>query len=180
LKDRIDDIKNRNSGTAFYDSLWATLNLFEEVKSERKAIVVLTDGVDNSLDHPEDSDYTPRHGFEELVARIQESDVSIYPIFLDTEYEVLGRHGRGGHDYYVIARKRLEEIAEQTGAELFKADRAEDLEGVYQQVATELHSLYSVGYAPKSLAKDGKWRRISVRVGREGARAKTRRGYFSK
>ena len=44
LKDRIDGVKNLHSGTAFYDSMWAALDLFQEAGGRRKAIVVLTDG----------------------------------------------------------------------------------------------------------------------------------------
>ena len=47
---------------------------------------------------------------------------------------------------------------------MFKAERAEDLEGVYQQVASELHSLYSLAYAPRLVRTDGKWRRIGIAV----------------
>lgn len=180
LNDRIDDIKNRHSGTAYYDAMWATLDLLDEAKATRKAIVVLTDGVDNSLDHPDDSDYDPKHGFDKLLARVEEADATIYPIYLDTEYETIGRNGRSGHEAYVTARKQLDGVAEQTGAVMFKAERAEDLEGVYQQVAAELHSLYSMAYAPKVLVKDGKWRRISIAVSLPGAKARTKRGYFAK
>jgi VWFA-related protein len=180
LKDRIDDIKNRHSGTAYYDAMWATLNLLDEVKATRKAVVVMTDGVDNSLDHPDDRDYDPKHGFQELMERIVEADATIYPIFLDTEYQVVVKRGDSNHDAYVTAKKQLAELAEQTGAVMFKADRAEDLESVYQQVAAELHSLYSIAYTPKSLGKDGMWRKISITVNRDGAKARARRGYFAK
>ena len=180
LNDRIDDIKNRHSGTAYYDAMWATLDLLEEAKTTRKAIVVLTDGVDNSLDHPEDSEYDPKHGFDELLERSIEADATIYPIYLDTEYETIGAGGRSGHDAYVTARKQLQALADQTGAVMFRADRAEDLEGVYQQVAAELHSLYSMAYAPKVVRRDGKWRKISVAVDLPGAKARTKRGYLAK
>jgi Ca-activated chloride channel family protein len=137
LEDRIDDIKNRHAGTAYYDAMWSTLDLLDEARAARKAIVVLTDGVDNSLDHPNDEDLAAKHDFDELLARVEEADATIYPIFLDTEYETIGRGGRSGHDSYVTARKQLEALADQTGAVMFKADRAEDLEGVYQQVAAD-------------------------------------------
>jgi len=180
LKDRIGDIKNRHSGTAYYDAMWATLNLLDEVNAARKAIVVMTDGVDNSLDHPDNREFEPKHSFQELIGRIEEADATIYPIFLDTEYETVVRRGDGNHDAYTIARKQLAELAEQTGAVMFKADRTEELEGVYEQVAAELHSLYSLAYTPNSLRKDGQWRRISITVSREGAKARTKRGYFAK
>ena len=180
LNDRIGDIKNRHSGTAYYDAMWATLDLLEEANTTRMAIVVLTDGVDNSLDHPDNSEYDPRHGFDELLARAIEADATIYPVYLDTEYETIGAGGRSGHEAYVTARKQLQALADQTGAMMFKAERAEDLEGVYQQVAAELHSLYSMAYAPKVVRKDGKWRKITIAVDLPGAKVRTKRGYFAK
>lgn len=180
LKDRIGDIKNRHSGTAYYDAMWATLDLLEEANTTRKAIVVLTDGVDNSLDHPDSAEFDPRHGFDDLLARSGEADATIYPVYLDTEYETIGAGGRNGHAAYVTARKQLQALADQTGAMMFKAERAEDLEGVYQQVAAELHSLYSMAYAPKVVRKDGKWRKISIAVDLPGARVRTKRGYFAR
>ena len=180
LKDRIDDIKNRHSGTAYYDAMWSTLDLLEEARATRKAIVVLTDGVDNSLDHPNDEDLASKHSFSELLERVEEADATIYPIYLDTEYETIGRGGRSGHDAYVTARKQLEALADQTGAVMFKAERAEDLEGVYQQVAAELHSLYSLAYAPKSLTRDGAWKKIGVSVNLPGARLRAKRGYYAR
>jgi VWFA-related protein len=180
LKSRIGDIKNRHAGTAYYDAMWQTLDMLEEAKATRKAVVVLTDGVDNSLDHPDHRDLDPRHGFDDVLARVEEADATIYAIYLDTEYETIGMHGGGGHQAYVTARKQLEALTEQTGATMFKAERAEDLEGVYQQVAAELHSLYSMAYAPKSGHKDGKWRKISIAVDLPGAKVRTKRGYSAR
>ena len=180
LKDRIDDIKNRHSGTAYYDAMWSTLDLLEEARATRKAIVVLTDGVDNSLDHPNDEELASKHSFSELLERVEEADATIYPIYLDTEYETIGRGGRSGHDAYVTARKQLEALADQTGAVMFKAERAEDLEGVYQQVAAELHSLYSLAYAPKSLTRDGAWKKIGVSVKLPAAKLRAKRGYYAR
>jgi VWFA-related protein len=180
LKDRIGDIKNRHSGTAYYDAMWATLDLLDEANATRKAIVVLTDGVDNSLSNPEEAEFDPKHSFSELLARTEEAEATIYPIYLDTEYETIGAGGRRGHDAYVTARKQLQALADQTGAIMFKAEKAEDLEGVYQQVAAELHSLYSMAYTPKTVSKDGKWRKISIAVDVSGAKARTKRGYFAR
>lgn len=180
LKDRIGDIKNRHSGTAYYDAMWAALDLFDEANATRKAIVVITDGVDNSLEYRKDHDYDPKHSYQELVERIIEADVTIYPVYLDTEYETVVKRGMSNHDAYVAARKQVAEVAELTGSEMFRADRAEDLEGVYKQVAAELHSLYSVAYTPMEMRKDGKWRKIQISVNREGAKARTRHGYFAK
>ncbi|MFL6211613.1 MAG: VWA domain-containing protein [Pyrinomonadaceae bacterium] len=178
LKDRIDDVKNLNSGTAFYDSMWATLDLFKEVQERRKAVVVLTDGVDNSISS---ENYEARHPFDELQARMTQDDVTIYPIYFDTEYEVtVKRRGQDSHESYVTARKQLQRIADDTGGTLFKAERAEDLEGVYQRVASELHTFYSVAYNPKDTNYDGRWRNVSIQIKGRQAAVRTKRGFYAK
>ena len=178
LKDRIDDVKNFHSGTAFYDSMWAALDLFQEAGGKRKAVVVLTDGVDNSLSH---DDYEPRHPFDDLLARLTQEEVTVYPIYFDTEYEaVVRRRGNDTHEAYVTARRQLQQVSDSTGGTLFKAERAEDLEGVYQRVASELQALYSISYYPKDKDYDGGWRAVSVQVTRAPAQVRAKPGYYAK
>jgi VWFA-related protein len=178
LKQRIDKAKNLSSGTAFYDATWSTLNLFKEVKEQRKAIVMMTDGVDNSLS---DEDYEPKHPFDEVFARISQDEITIYPIYFDTEYQVTVRmHGSDTHESYVTAREQLKRIADETGGTLFKADRAEDLDGVYQRVASELQTLYSVSYNPADKNYDGNWRNVGVKVKQGAAMARTKRGFYAR
>ncbi len=178
LKERIDKTKNLSSGTAFYDATWSTLNLFKEVKEQRKAIVMMTDGVDNSLS---DEDFEPKHPFDELFTRISQDEITIYPIYFDTEYEVTVRmRGSDTHESYVTAREQLQRIADETGGTLFKADRAEDLDGVYQRVASELQTLYSVSYNPADKNYDGTWRNVGVKVKQGSAMARTKRGFYAR
>jgi VWFA-related protein len=147
------------------------------LQDKRKAVVVLTDGVDNSLSSDE---YEPRHPFDELLARVTRDDVTIYPIYFDTEYEVtVKRRGQDSHESYVAARKQLQQVADDTGGTLFKAERAEDLEGVYERVASELHTLYSVAYSPKDKDYDGQWRNVSVKLKTRPGAARTKRGYYA-
>ncbi|HKY03281.1 MAG TPA: VWA domain-containing protein, partial [Blastocatellia bacterium] len=192
LKKKVEKIKDINGGTAFYDSLWKTFDLFKSVTEARKAIVVLTDGVDNSLVrvgyHPTD------HTFEDVLARVSEEDATIYPVYLDTDEE-LRKYVAKSNDASSsiirkivserkrpseIAREQLEALAEHTAGKLFKAESERDLEGVYERVASELHLLYSIGYAPKNTQNDGKFRKTSVTLKREGSIAKTRRGYYAR
>lgn len=178
LKDRLDDTKNLRAGTAFYDAAWSTLDLFKPVVEHRKAIVVMTDGVDNSISSDE---YEPRHPFDELLARITQEEVTIYPIYFNTEFEVTVKmRGEDSHESYETARRQLQRIADETGGTLFKADRAEDLEGVYQRVASELQTLYSVSYNPHDKNYDGKWRSVGVKVKRPQAAARTKRGFYAR
>ena len=178
MKERIDDTKNLQSGTAFYDAMWSAMNLFKEINEQRKAIVVLTDGVDNSLSS---EDYEPRHPFDELLARIGQEEVTIYPIYFDTEFQVVVKdRGSDTHESYATARKQLHQIADDAGGTLFRADRAEDLDGVYERVANELQALYSVSYNPADKNYDGKWRNVGVKINRASAQARTKRGFYAR
>lgn len=175
LNDCIEHIKHPGGGTSLYDAEWTTFDLLGEIKDGRKAIVVLTDGVDSSF-LPEEEDGS-KHTFDELLMRAVEEDTTIYPIYFDTEPDLGRYYSRAA---YVEARKQLQALAEQTGGAYFMARRIEDLDGVYQQVAAELHALYSVAYAAKDTRKDGRWRAIKLRVNLEGIKTKTKRGYFAK
>lgn len=178
LQDRIDDLKTSSSGTAFYDSMWKTLDLFNEVKEKRRAVVVLTDGVDNSLSS---DSYEPRYPFDELLSRLTQDDVTVYPIYFDTEYEtIVKRSGNDTHESYVTARKQLNKISDATGGTLFRADRIEDLDAVYARVAAELHTMYSVGYYPTDKTYDGEWRQLGIKVKRPQGVTRTKPGYYAR
>jgi len=77
-------------------------------------------------------------------------------------------------------REQLKRIADETGGTLFKADRAEDLDGVYQRVASELQTLYSVSYNPADKNYDGQWRNVGVKVRQGAAMARTKRGFYAR
>jgi Ca-activated chloride channel homolog len=178
LKRIIGDIKSRSSGTAYYDSMWKTLGLFGNVNGGRKAVVVLTDGVDNSIAKP--IDYPTDHGFDELLRRVGEEDVTIYPMYLDTEYEMVVKQRREKARTYEIARGQLKAVAEQSGGLLFRVDRIEDLEGVYRRVADELRTLYSLAYSSNNDGEQGRWRTVKVGTSRAGLVARAKRGYYAK
>jgi Ca-activated chloride channel family protein len=79
---------------------------------------------------------------------------------------------------YEIARTELSELADKTGGQIYPVRTVWDLAGVYGQIAADLRTLYSIGYYSTNEAKDGKWRSIRLVVGRPGAKARTRPGYY--
>ncbi|MBL8186669.1 MAG: VWA domain-containing protein [Acidobacteria bacterium] len=183
LKEAVKKINKIGGGTAFYDSTWKALDQLSQLTEARKAIVVLTDGEDESLI----SDRETKHTFEDLLGRASEEDVTIYPIYFSPSNHINklgvlfgGSGGFTGSSVGKTARQQLEDLAAQTGGEIFSAQREEDLENAYRLVANELHTLYSLAYSPDKLKHDGQFRKINVKVTRDGAVAKTRRGYFDK
>jgi VWFA-related protein len=192
LKERISKLKKVQGGTSFYDAMWTTLELLSKVKDTRKAIVVLTDGVDEQLIG--DGEDGSRRSFDELIGRVSEEDVTIYPIHLNPELprilerinlpnlpeEARERLRDRRLRPHATALKQLEMMAEETAGVVFKANDESDLDGVYQRVAAELRLLYSLAYSPESVEKDGKFRKIGVEVKRDGVITRTRRGYYAK
>lgn len=175
LKRAIDQIVNPGGDTALYDAAWTALDSLSGTANARAALVILTDGVDSAAIPDEQGS---KHDFAELISRVQEEDATIYPIYFDTEPEVLGGHYT--RQVFATARGQLEALAEQTGGSYFKAARAEDLDGAYKSVASELHSLYSLAYAARDSRNDGRWRKIVVKVSRPTAKVRTKRGYYAK
>jgi VWFA-related protein len=179
LKRRIKSIEKPEGGTAFYETMWFTLaDTLRGTRGQRNAVVVMTDGVDSSLDR-----YNPaptRVTFEQLARRLEEADAMIFPVYLDTEYEEVFERGNSTSEAYSVARDQLERIAELTGGQMFKAEKAGDLSGVYKQVAAAIRTVYSVGYYPTNTDRDGTFRRVRVNVNRSDAAVRTRRGYYAK
>lgn len=179
LKRRIKAVDRSQGGTAFYEALWfALLDTLRGTRGQRNAIVVMTDGVDSSLDR-----YNPmqsRVSFSQLARRLEESDVTVFPIYLDTEYEEVFERGNSSSEAYAIARDQLERIGELTGGQTFKAEKVGDLSGVYKQVAAAIRTVYSVGYYPTNPERDGTFRRVRVGVNRADAAVRTRKGYYAK
>jgi Ca-activated chloride channel family protein len=104
----------------------------------------------------------------------------VFPIYLDTEYEEVFERGNSTSEAYAVARDQLERLADVSGGQMFKAEKASDLSGVYKQVAAALRTVYSIGYQPTNPTKDGTFRRIRVTVDRTDAAVRTRKGYYAK
>ncbi|MEW6731452.1 MAG: VWA domain-containing protein [Acidobacteriota bacterium] len=179
LRDGISRIREPEGGTNFYDTLDSTLKwLLRKARGERNAIVIMSDGVDNAL--PGIPGTGSEISFEEMLAHVEESDVLMFPIYLNTEKEAEDLDDNRAMQSYATARRQLQLLGEVTGGRIFRADRVEDLEGRYEQVAAELRTIYSLGYYPTNNESYGQFRRITVRVKRDDARVRARRGYYAK
>lgn len=128
----------------------------------RQAIIVLSDGEDTS------SLVT----YEEVLDLAKRSETAIYTIGLQPR-EVGAARG------FREAEFVLRQFAQETGGRAFFPSRTEDLKDVYGQIADELSSQYTLGYASKNPRRDGAWRRVVVQVARPSITARTKRGYFA-
>lgn len=179
LKQRIAEMRATDGGTAYYEAMWFTLTeVLAPFQEERNAVVVMTDGVDNSISaaYPAPS----RVSFRQMLEAILESGTLVYPIYLDTEEENYRNHWGETAEVYALARTQLQQVADASGAVLHVASRVEDLAGVYQKVIAELRTVYSLAYYPTQVEHNSRWRRIKVMAQRPGVIVRTRRGYYDR
>ena len=126
--------------TALYDAVYMGLDYVKRGANEKKAIILITDGEDNS------SRYSP----SEVREFAKESSVQVYGIGLE------GRLGYGG--------SVMQNIIGITGGRGFRPSNFNELDHYIGLIHAELRSQYVLGYSPASGIHDGKWRRIRVKL----------------
>ena len=140
----------------------------------RKAIVVMTDGYDNSLN------FEFRTGsmisFADLVESVQRGSAAIFPVYLDTEPENAGVYSKR---VFGDGRRTLAYLAEQSAGKMYTAKKVEDLNEIYERILKDVGTVYTLGFTSPDDASDGKWRRLRVEVpSRPGIKLWHRPGYF--
>jgi Ca-activated chloride channel family protein len=148
----VEDIQARlamvKSGhrTALLDAIYYGVAKMKDAKHERKALLVVSDGGDNR------SRYTEG----EVRAQVRESDVEIYSIGIFDPYAATPEERTGP--------MLLNELCEQTGGRLFRVDDLSEMGDIAEKISTELRNQYVIGYTPKDLSRDGKWRKVKVKL----------------
>jgi Ca-activated chloride channel homolog len=154
--------------TALLDGVYMAMSQMKKAHNPRKAILIISDGGDNS------SRYTET----EVKNAVREADVQIYAIGI---FEPIGSRGRTLEEMNGPAL--LTEIAETTGGRHFSVDNLAELPDVAAKIGIELRNEYVLGYAPKNAARDGKYRRVQVKLvktaGLPPLRAMFRTGYYA-
>jgi Ca-activated chloride channel family protein len=74
----------------------------------------------------------------------------------------------------------MHSLANATGGRFYHASRIEDLKGVFEQVAAELRTVYSMAYTPTNLNYNGSFRKIRVQVSKPDVVIRTRPGYYGR
>jgi len=197
LLEKVKEIKD-SGGSKVWDGLKFTYEKIIKTPREgrRSAIVLMTDGVDNSLsqdfnrwamrNRPDpatginyfDTANAPSETtFTELLETVRQGETTIFPIYLDTET----LYATWVKKAYRQARRSLEMLAEETGGHYYYAKNIKDLNGIYEKVIDDLSRVYSLGYEPKNDVPDGSWRSLTVKIkDRPKLIARAKRGYYAK
>lgn len=169
------DIKGRGSSYV-WDALNFTLNkvIGQKTPERRRAVVFMTDGADNSLLYMKG--VGSKTLYADLLENVRRSETTIIPIYLDTE-----RDNLMSGEAYADARRMLWLLAQSSGGLYYKAQKIDDLDGVYNQVLNDLSKVYSLGYTPKNEKRDGTWRTLKVEIpNRTDLKTQTKAGYYAK
>lgn len=152
-------------GTILFDAVYLAAN--EKLRGEvgRKAIILITDGVDQGS----------RVKLTEAVESAHKADAIIYGIYYYDPgfYRGRGGFGFGGSD------GDLRRMSEETGGRLMKVDRKRPLEDIFNDIQREMRSQYALGYTPSNPAKDGSFRRLEIRPRNRTLKVQARKGYYA-
>lgn len=186
---------NGRGKTQLYKALNIALEKLGGEGKRRKAIIVLTDGVDTAardkdrvllekVKEPEISTALKPETSEILNSVLNRADaqgVTVYPLALPTgDPFKLADPTPVQIAMFSAARNRLQILADRTGGTLNAINRLEEMGRLYAAVAAELRALYTVEYQPANTKRDGKWREIKIEVNQPDLISKTRQGYFAK
>ena len=148
----VDDIQARlatvHAGhrTALLDAIYYGIAKMKDAHHERKALLVVSDGGDNRSRFTEG----------EVRAGVREADVEIYSIGIFDPYAPTPEERTGP--------QLLDDISSATGGRLFRVDDVDEMSDIAEKISTELRNQYVIGYKPKDLTRDGKWRKVKVKV----------------
>lgn len=163
-------------GTVLYDAAFLASDELMKKQQGRKALIVLTDGVDTGSTLP----------LERAIEAAQRADTIVYSIlFYDAQiYSSMGgfggwgrRGGIGGYPHYPDGKKVLERISNETGGHMFEVSSKLPIETVYSQIADELRNQYNLGFTPENGDALG-YHKIQLKTKQKDLVVQARAGYY--
>jgi Ca-activated chloride channel family protein len=166
----VDDIQSKlvftvpQKRTALLDAIYMGVSKMRLAKYPKKALLIISDGGDNH------SRYTEN----EIKALVKEADVMVYAIGIYDRYFQ--------SDEERLGPALLGDISQLTGGRAFTVENPNDLGDVATKIGVELRNQYVLGYRPTKVMRDGKWRKIKVKLlppkGLPPLRVYARTGYY--
>jgi len=148
LQDRLLTVKS-GGRTALLDAIYLGLSEMKKATTNRRALLVISDGGDNH------SRYTEN----DIKRAVKESDVQIYAVGI---FEPMSSRARTTEE--AGGPGLLAELSEVSGGRLFSVENTNELPDIAEKISIELRNQYVLGYKPSNLLRDGRWRRIRVKL----------------
>jgi len=136
--------------TSLYDSIYLGVNKLRSSRYKRRAMVIVSDGGDNHS----------RYTLKEIKSVLAESDILTYSIGIFDDIPIplfKSIEERWG-------RKWLDEVTRVSGGRNISADDRRQIPQIAGLISREMRSQYVLGYRPTDSHKDGKWRKIAVKL----------------
>jgi VWFA-related protein len=167
IEDKISETEAEGL-TALLDAVSLGLDEMKQAKNTRRALVIISDGGDNNS----------RYNAAEIKELIRKADVQVYSMGVFEPFPLLALSGAE-----LSGPKLLSELSEQTGGRVFPASEARDLPAIAARIGVELRNQYILAYSPSNHERNGKYRRVEVRVkappGLAGLKVRWRTGYYA-
>lgn len=166
LKTAIDELEI-GGGTSLYDAIYLVCKEKLGHEAGRKTVILISDGEDT----------TSKTKFFEALVAAHQSDAVIYSISNSPRgFFAKGNPGAigGGGD-----PGTLRKFSEETGGATFFVDRGNSFKKIFDQIAQELRTQYSLGYISTNPNKDGKFRQIKIVPRNSSYMVRARKGYYA-
>ncbi len=162
--------------TALLDAVHMGLQEMKRARNPRKALLIISDGGDNNS----------RYTSTQISDLVREADVQIYAMGVFEPSLSLGLGALSGSKLGTAEMdgpRLLAEIAEQTGGRALAATNLRELPGIAERIGIELRNQYVLAYSPQNPNRDGKYRKIEVKLRQPKAlpalKARWRLGYYA-
>ncbi|HZT32420.1 MAG TPA: VWA domain-containing protein [Bryobacteraceae bacterium] len=172
-------------GTTLYDAVLLASDELMKKQAGRKALIVLSDGVDTGSKVPMTQAIEAAQRSDSLVYAVLFADEGAYPHGFGGYggYGGLGRHGGRMPPSRLPpsrpdGKKVLERISRETGAGFFEVSKKHPLDHIFGQIQEELRSQYNLGYTPDRAESGGAYRKISLTTRQKGLIVRAREGYY--
>jgi VWFA-related protein len=182
--------QGRGGGTLLYDAIWLASGDVMKKQQGRKAIIVLTDGVDRGS----------KESLQSAIEAAQRADTLVYSILFKGEeghrgggggggfggmHGGMGPMGGGGRRQYPRQEERpdgkkvLQQISEETGGRLFEVSGKQPIDKIYAQIEEELRNQYSLGYTPEGSDAEIGYHRIHLAAKKKDLIVQARDGFYA-
>lgn len=157
-------VEQRAEGTALFDSLYyAATEKLASADRGRRALIVFSDGEDNSS----------AHDVVDAIEAAQAADILVYCVrYTERKGTPTSRNKYG--------MREMKRIASDTGAADFDAVNGANLDRTFKQIGGELRTLYTAAYHASNRRRDGTFRRVAVTVSRPDVIVRAKAGYYAK
>ena len=185
----------RSAGPQLYDAIYLASDELMRPKHGRKALVIFSDGADHGS----------KETLNDAIDAADRANVQIFTIYLKGEEERITNGNHGGHhggypgsgggwpgsgggnrgggtprsEAGVDGKKIMQEIASRTGGQYFEAKKKENLDGIYNDIATLLRQEYLLTYTPDKPDSEGGFHKIALKTDKNDLTVYTREGFYA-